>query len=291
MREVASTADTPVVAPPRPLIAVRPWRLAIPRIAVDREALLRGLALLALATQVGLTIGLALVVSHRRTSLAPMMNRGGEHLWLTGPLHYIAPVVPEHGWGISVLFSSVLAGTIVCYLAVIRLAHLIPRRTGLGAIGLLHAIMLIAPVFILSDIFNYIDFARLGLLHGINPYTHGAAAARHDPTFPLTTWHHMPTPYGPLFTVGTYALVPLGKVGAYVALKAASGCSGAARRLAGWTRSGRRCSWGSTHCSSCTGWGALTTTSSCCCPSSPRRCTCFAGAIRGREWPPRSLRS
>src|SRR5205807_6036806 len=35
----------------------------------------------------------------------------------------------------------------------------------------------------------------------------------------LTTWHHMPTPYGPLFTVGTYALVPLGNIGAYWALK------------------------------------------------------------------------
>ncbi len=219
MREVASTADTPVVAPPRPLLALRARRLAIPRIAVDREVLLRGLGLLALAAQVGLMIGLALVVAHRRTPLAPSMNRGGEVGWLAGPLHYIAPVVPEHGWALSTLFSGVLAGTIVCYLLVVWLARRIPREAALGAIGLLHVVFLLAPAFILTDVFNYVDFARLGVLHGINPYTHGAAAAPHDPAFPLTTWHHMPTPYGPLFTLASYAVVPLGTAGAFWAFK------------------------------------------------------------------------
>src|SRR5947209_17565576 len=219
MREVAPTADTPVVAPPRPLFGVRSRRLAIPRVAVNREALLRGLALLSLAGLVGLTIGLALVVSRRRTPLAPVMNRGGEVGWLTGPLHYIAPFVPEHGWGLATLFSAVLAGAIACYLLVVLLASYIPRRAGIGAIGLLHVVILMAPAFILADIFNYIDFARLGLVHGINPYTHGAAAAPHDPAFPLTTWHHMPTPYGPLFTMASYAVVPLGNIAAYWTFK------------------------------------------------------------------------
>jgi len=219
MREVAPTANTPVVAPPRPLPALRMRRLAIPRVAVDREALLRGFALLALAAQVGLTIGLALVVSHRRTPLAPSMNRGGEIGWLAGPLHYISPFVPQHRWGLASLFAGVLAGTIVCYLVVVWLARRIPREAGFTAIGLLHLVFLLAPAFILSDVFNYIDFARLGLLHGINPYTHGAAAAPHDPAFALTTWHHMPTPYGPLFTLSSYALVPLGNAGAFWAFK------------------------------------------------------------------------
>src|SRR2546421_6439651 len=118
MREVASTADTPVVAPPRPLPALRMRRLAIPRVAVDREALLRGFALLALAAQVGLTIGLALVVSHRRTPLAPSMNRGGETGWLAGPLHYISPFVPQHGWGLAGPFAGGVAGAVVLYLGV-----------------------------------------------------------------------------------------------------------------------------------------------------------------------------
>ena len=220
MREaVSTTAETPLVARPRPLAGVRGWRLTIPRAAVDREVLLRALALFALWVEVGLMIGLVLVVARRRTPLAPVMNRGGEHGWLTGPLHDIAPFVPQHGFDLAAIFSGTLAATIVCYVVVVRLARRIPPRAGLGAIGLLHVLFLLAPVFILTDIFNYIDFARLGLLHGINPYTHGAAAAPHDPAFPLTTWHHMPTPYGPLFTVGTYALVPLGNIGAYWALK------------------------------------------------------------------------
>src|SRR5437763_661339 len=219
MREVAPTANTPVVAPPRPLPALRMRRLTIPRVAVDREALLRGFALLALAAQVGLTIGLALVVAHRRPPRAPSMNRGGEIGWLAGPLHYISPFVPQHRWGLASLFAGVLAGSIVCYLVVVWLARRIPREAGFTAIGLLHLVFLLAPAFILSDVFNYIDFARLGLLHGINPYTHGAAAAPHDPAFALTTWHHMPTPYGPLFTLSSYALVPLGNAGAFWAFK------------------------------------------------------------------------
>lgn len=219
MREVASTADSPVVAPRRPLLGARTWRLTIPRVAIEREAALRGVALLALVTEVALILGLCLVVSSRRTPLAPVMNRGGEQGWLTGPLHYIAPFVPEHGWGLAALFSGVLAGAIACYLLVVWLAAWLPRRATLGAIGALHLALLLAPAFILADVFNYIDFARLGLVHGINPYTHGAAAAVHDPAFPLTTWHHMPTPYGPLFTFASYALIPLGNIGAYWALK------------------------------------------------------------------------
>src|SRR2546421_7601639 len=122
MREVASTADTPVVARPRPLLGVRTWRLTIPRVAVNREVLLRGLALFALASQVALITGLTLVVSARRTPFAPSMNRGGEHGWLTGPLHYIAPYVPEHRWELAWLFTGVLAGAIACYLVVLKLA-------------------------------------------------------------------------------------------------------------------------------------------------------------------------
>src|SRR5205085_10794987 len=98
MREAASTAETPVLERPRPVFGRRARGLTIPRIAVNREALTRGLALSALATQVGLTIGLALVVSARRTPLAPTVNLGGEHGWLTGPLHYIRPFVPLHRW-------------------------------------------------------------------------------------------------------------------------------------------------------------------------------------------------
>jgi alpha-1,6-mannosyltransferase len=57
------------------------------------------------------------------------------------------------------------------------------------------------------------------VLHGISPYVHGANAAPRDPIVPYLGWHNVTTPYGPLFTVLTYALVPLGIAGAFWALK------------------------------------------------------------------------
>ncbi len=74
----------------------------------------------------------------------------------------------------------------------------------------------------LTDVFNYLGYARLGGLHGLNPYLHGIAAARHDPVYALTTWHHLRSPYGPLYTLGTYALAPLPLPVAYWVLKTAT---------------------------------------------------------------------
>jgi alpha-1,6-mannosyltransferase len=59
--------------------------------------------------------------------------------------------------------------------------------------------------------FNYLGYARLGALHGMNPYTHVIAAEVHDPVYRLSTWHHLRSPYGPLFTAATYVL-PLGSL-------------------------------------------------------------------------------
>jgi alpha-1,6-mannosyltransferase len=76
-----------------------------------------------------------------------------------------------------------------------------------------------------TDIFNYIDYARLGVLHGIDPYTRGPAAAPHDAVYHYTAWRHMATAYGPLFTVATY---PLAHASVAVAVWALKGVTAAA---------------------------------------------------------------
>jgi hypothetical protein len=70
----------------------------------------------------------------------------------------------------------------------------------------LHAIVLMSPPQQLTDVFNYLGYARLGGLHGMNPYTHVINAEIHDPVFRFTSWHNLPSPYGPLFTAITYPL-------------------------------------------------------------------------------------
>jgi hypothetical protein len=58
-------------------------------------------------------------------------------------------------------------------------------------------------------VFSYLSYARLEVLHGIDPYVHGPIAARGDAAFTLTSWKHAASSYGPLFTVATYPLASL----------------------------------------------------------------------------------
>ena len=52
-----------------------------------------------------------------------------------------------------------------------------------AAIVLAHVVLLLGPPLISQDVFGYLDFARLGALHGLDPYTHVAAEAPTDPAF------------------------------------------------------------------------------------------------------------
>ncbi|MGZ4203009.1 MAG: glycosyltransferase family 87 protein, partial [Thermoleophilaceae bacterium] len=70
----------------------------------------------------------------------------------------------------------------------------------------LHALLLLAPPLPLTDVFNYLGYARLGALHHLNPYTHVIGLAAHDPVYRFTSWHNLSSPYGPAFTAATYPL-------------------------------------------------------------------------------------
>jgi hypothetical protein len=60
----------------------------------------------------------------------------------------------------------------------------------------------------------------MAALHGLNPYRDLPVRALGDPLYSVANWHHLASPYGPLFTLGTEALVPLGPHGWYWAWKA-----------------------------------------------------------------------
>lgn len=142
--------------------------------------------------------------------------------WFSGPLHPLTAGISVSGGALNVGLSVALVLMAGAYLVTVRCAVALRTRFVVGAILLLHAIWLLAPLMPLTDVFNYIGYARLGALHGINPYAHGIAAANHDPVVLLTTWRALRTPYGPLFTVTSYALAPLPLPVAYWALKVAT---------------------------------------------------------------------
>jgi alpha-1,6-mannosyltransferase len=83
----------------------------------------------------------------------------------------------------------------------------------------------LAPPLLSTDVFNYIEYGRLGVLHGLNPYTATPASVPGDAAFPFIGWRDATSVYGPAFTLGTYATAPLGVGGALWALKALAAAS------------------------------------------------------------------
>ncbi len=82
-----------------------------------------------------------------------------------------------------------------------------------------HVVLLLGPPLISQDVFGYLGFARLGILHGLDPYSHVPAQAAFDPIYPFLGWPHQHPPYGPLFTLISYAFAPLGIAGGIWAFK------------------------------------------------------------------------
>jgi len=83
----------------------------------------------------------------------------------------------------------------------------------------------LVPPLLSHDIYSYVDYARLGALHGIDPYVRGPAAAPADPAFAQVTWPHTPSAYGALFTLATYPLAWLPVSAAVWVLKIVAGAS------------------------------------------------------------------
>jgi len=108
-----------------------------------------------------------------------------------------------------------------------------------GAILVLVTAFAVAPVLLSHDVYSYVDYARLGVRHGLDPYAHPPLAAPADPAFAHVTWIETTSAYGPLFTLATYPLAWL-PVGAAVAiLKAAAalsvlGIAALVSRMAAW---------------------------------------------------------
>jgi hypothetical protein len=92
------------------------------------------------------------------------------------------------------------------YLGVLVAAPALGRRVVWTLIVLLVTIFAVAPVLLSHDVYSYIDYARLGVQHDLDPYVHPPLAAPADPAFAQVTWTETTSAYGPLFTLTTYPL-------------------------------------------------------------------------------------
>jgi hypothetical protein len=153
-------------------------------------------------------------------------DSGGWPDWLSGPLGGIGSHLS--GATFQVLMLILCGG----YLLVLGGARELSPRALWAAIVLAHLLLFLGPPLISQDVFGYSAFARMGALHGLDPYTHFPAEASADPVFGFIGWPFQHSPYGPLFTLASYATAPLGTAGGLWALKAFAGlCSLTAIRL------------------------------------------------------------
>jgi hypothetical protein len=139
---------------------------------------------------------------------------GGWPGWLSGPLHWL-------GLGLdSTTFQALTLAMCAGYVLVLLSAQALSGRGIAVSIVAANLFLLLGPPLISQDVFGYLEFARLGVLHGLDPYTHVAAEAPTDAVFPFVGWPFQHSPYGPIFTLGSYPLAWLGLAGGLWALKA-----------------------------------------------------------------------
>jgi hypothetical protein len=140
--------------------------------------------------------------------------------WLAGPLGGLWPGFPRGGEAFEYVFTLALVAMYVSYLLGLRYAPRLPARWVVAAVVGVHAILFLSPPLALTDIFNYVNYARMEVVHHLNPYTTIPIYEPHnDPAFDLSNWHHLLSPYGPLFTLLTFAVVPLGVAASFWAFK------------------------------------------------------------------------
>ncbi len=169
------------------------------------------LGLLAIVASVFLT---AAAAAGEPTQYVPARS-GGWPPWLAGPLASL------HLSGLSADgFQALTLALCAGYVLALLFARSLSLRALWIAIVLAHVALLLGPPLLSQDVFGYIGFARLGVLHGLDPYTHVAAQASGDEVFAFVGWPYQHSPYGPLFTLLSYATVPLGVGGSLWAFKA-----------------------------------------------------------------------
>jgi alpha-1,6-mannosyltransferase len=178
----------------------------------------RALGIAALAGLLVASLLLAIAASARRRIwfVPASEHAGGFPDWLAGPFRrFDLVLLPPRG-------ALLLVAMLACYLVVLACARsgAISTRLGIAAVVVAHVVFLLAPPLFSADVFGYVDYARLFVLHGLDPYVHGAADAARDPAAPYVRWRDIPAPYGPLFTLTSAPLAWLSVPAALWAFKA-----------------------------------------------------------------------
>jgi hypothetical protein len=164
---------------------------------------------------------LVMIASADRPSiLAATTTQGYFPHWMAGPLGGLWPSLTRNSKVLKYLFSGAIVLMYVSYVVGLRYVPRLPARWAIAAVVGAHAIMFLSPPLALTDIFNYVNYGRMEIVHNLNPYTTIPVLEPHnDPSYAISNWHQLLSPYGPLFTLITFAVVPLGVAASFWVLK------------------------------------------------------------------------
>jgi hypothetical protein len=174
-----------------------------------------------LVVLVACSVFVVLIAANRPSILSATSHAGYFPHWMTGPLGGLLPWLTRSSTTLKYLFSGAIVAMYVAYVAGLRYVPRLRARWAIAAVVAVHAIFLLSPPLALTDIFNYVNYGRMEVVHGLNPYTSIPILEPHnDPSFDLSNWHQLLSPYGPLFTMITFVVVPLGVAASFWVLKA-----------------------------------------------------------------------
>jgi hypothetical protein len=147
-----------------------------------------------------------------------LATAGGSPDWLLGPLRVLGLDAAD-GPLAGPLFYLGLWLALAAYVVVLINASAIAARLAIAAIVAVQVLFLFAPPLLSQDVFSYLAYARLDVLHGLNPYNHTPNDFLADAVYPFAGSKDATSAYGPLFTLSTYPLAKLGVTLAYWVLK------------------------------------------------------------------------
>jgi hypothetical protein len=172
-----------------------------------------------LATVCGLVLVavVAEIVIDAAAGPSPIVPKSPE---LAGWLGSLGERLGYRGFLIALLLFTAAYGVLAALARRFR-AGAISTRWAIVLVAALQLIVFAGPILLSTDVFSYIAYARMGVEHGLNPYTHGPVAIVHDSIYQYVghDWDQVATAYGPLYTLLSYPLALLGVVGALWGMK------------------------------------------------------------------------
>ncbi|MGH2980313.1 MAG: glycosyltransferase 87 family protein [Solirubrobacterales bacterium] len=158
----------------------------------------------ALALLLAVYVALAALWSEPGSDVV-LATGGGSPGWLLGPLQPLGAGFADGGLS-GPLFYAGLWAALALYCAVLAGAAHLGWRTVAAAVVGAHVLFALAPPLLSQDAFSYIAYARLDVVHDLNPYLHSPSDVTGDPVYPFAGSKDFTSVYGPLFTVLTLPL-------------------------------------------------------------------------------------